>query len=95
MQYAGVMGVRYETLRAEVLSQQAGRNTGLGLGLLYQQGIPGWLKAWLKTTPATYGIVGAESSSRSCATRPFDANKEEMVAVLAAMALPLCREVIS
>lgn len=92
MQLASVMRVRYETLRAEVVSQKAGTNTGLGLGLLYQQGIPGWLKAWLKTTR---GIVGTGSSSASCATRPDNTSNEEVIAVLAAMALPSCREVVS
>jgi hypothetical protein len=88
------MRVHYETLRTEA-ARRTGFNQGLGLGLLRQQGIPGWLKAWSKTASLTGDNLGGSPPIAALNAVQQDRRTEEVVAVLVAMALPGCMEVVS
>lgn len=76
--------LRYEGLRAQVLSQSSGLTRGLGMALLMRQGLLAWMKAWSHGTPA----VGQPAHDPSPTEKviPLDL-RANLALVLAGMAL--------
>lgn len=70
------MAASYETLRATVFSEGAGR-AGLGAALLMAKGMAAWMRGWQACTPQP------PSARRPAGGPP----PPEVVSVLAAMAL--------
>jgi hypothetical protein len=71
---------RYEQLREQVLRGDAG-GWRLGLGVLQNRGIAGWLRAW-DDLPAPVPVPATREPAR-----PAPGGGEQLVAALAAMAL--------
>ncbi len=72
---------RYERLRQQVLAGDAG-GWRLGLGVLENRGIAGWLRAW-DSLPAPPALAARPAEP----ARPSPGSSEQLVAALATMAL--------
>jgi hypothetical protein len=53
---------RYEELRREVLTHEAGNSSGLGLGLFIRRGMAAWVRSWSHCSQQGQPASRAESS---------------------------------